>query len=258
VQVLILASPFFEAALSGGWRETEPRVKKDVVVSDAVADEKDDAGDATPKESGSPEQLSDLTRTDNDGTEDDDSDDDFKSARPVSVAYSEPPPSMTASYLSSILYEDESEASWEDDDGGGEVVARLWLRDEKAQSFQDLLCHVYPRQECLISWNNVGELSATQSDHVTFAPPSPLLTHPHSRDAGSRWPTSSTSLLSGERASLFCCLRLRAGQRSGCGSRRRTTCEPNPRHTSQPLMARWADRLHAQTRVVQGSLPVRA
>jgi hypothetical protein len=131
-------------------------VAKAVKQDDVAAGDKLSMGDATPKEPGSPEQVRNSHESDNDGSTDED--DDFKSARPVSVAYSEPPPSMTASYLSSILYEDESEASWEDDDGGSEVVARLWLRDERARSFQDLLCHVYPRQECLISWNNVGEL----------------------------------------------------------------------------------------------------
>ena len=152
----VLASPFFEAVLAGGWRETESRVKQDDTVAGVGEVDEVQVGDATPKELGSPEQVRPTVDSDDDDT--DDEDDDFKSARPISVAYSEPSPSMTASYLSSILYEDESEASWEDDDGGGEVVARLWLRDEKAQSFQDLLCHIYPRQECLISWNNVGEL----------------------------------------------------------------------------------------------------
>lgn len=157
--VLWLGSPFFEAALGGGWSETEPKpTRREPSGRQEAGVASWDQGDGkdTPRVGQSPEQVSTSPPTDPDSTDDDE---DWKSTRPVSVACSEPPPSMTASYLSSVLYDDESEASWDDDgDNRVAIVARLWLRDEKAQSFQDLLCHIYPKQDCLISWNNVGEL----------------------------------------------------------------------------------------------------
>ena len=167
-EVLQLASSFFEVALGGGWSETEPRPTKAGTQQQEGGEGQGQSdgsnlgvkgtSEGAPREGRSDGSVRKLVES---GWDQSDEDQEANSARPLSVAYSDPAPSMTASYLSSVLHEDDDAAGWDDDDDedGVAVVARLWLREEKAPSFQDLLCHIYPRQECLISWNNVGELS---------------------------------------------------------------------------------------------------
>ncbi|KAM0754557.1 hypothetical protein T439DRAFT_321591 [Meredithblackwellia eburnea MCA 4105] len=82
---------------------------------------------------------------------------------PVPLSPPSPPSeaggSIAPSFLSSVLDDYSDSSSEEDEDEDDEaVICRLRLVDEKAEYFQDLLCHIYPRLECLISWNNAGEL----------------------------------------------------------------------------------------------------
>ncbi|GEM10596.1 BTB/POZ-like domain containing protein [Rhodotorula toruloides] len=67
------------------------------------------------------------------------------------------PPSLDASVAASSVVEDADE----DDDEFVEewVECRLRIQEENAASFQDLLCHVYPRLDCAITWSNVEDLS---------------------------------------------------------------------------------------------------
>ncbi|BGP34060.1 hypothetical protein JCM10296v2_005875 [Rhodotorula toruloides] len=67
------------------------------------------------------------------------------------------PPSLGASVAASSVVEDTDE----DDDELVEewVECRLRIQEENAASFQDLLCHVYPRLDCAITWSNVEDLS---------------------------------------------------------------------------------------------------
>lgn len=83
-------------------------------------------------------------------------------------------PSIAPSYLSSVDYDEEEDQ----DDDDESIVCRIALKEETASStfdspprtllqadpslrstgFQDLLCHIYPRLECLVTWQNAGDL----------------------------------------------------------------------------------------------------
>lgn len=166
-EVLILASPFFESVITGGWKETEPRRPRQAPAAGSGASTSPSTTpqptpDAHPQAQA---QAQAEARTSIDHDPDrapaapvpTDGDDQHKPhlARPPS-----PPASLSASYISSIVDDDEDGQSDDDGDDEGEelVVCRLRLVEENALSFQALLCHLYPRLECLISWNNVGDL----------------------------------------------------------------------------------------------------
>lgn len=189
-EVLILASPFFESVITGGWKETEPRPpKKAGPAQDGAAEpgahtragtdcaaRSSDSPDASrepfeaaqPTADQHPEPTADTDSVASPVLPEDDANrtprlptPHIAAPRPPSPPVSEVDavaPSLTASYISSIV--DDDDESDDDDDGVGEedVVCRLRLVEEKALSFQALLCHLYPRLECLISWNNVGDL----------------------------------------------------------------------------------------------------
>jgi hypothetical protein len=111
--------------------------------------------------------------TDKDVDGDDDDDDQFRT-RLASLTLSTPaaPPKseeqgvdlepLSASVLSrqSIIAYSEADSIEDDDSDLGDetIVCRIKLKEERAASFQDLLCHIYPRLECLISWANAGDL----------------------------------------------------------------------------------------------------
>ncbi|KAL8293020.1 hypothetical protein RQP46_000714 [Phenoliferia psychrophenolica] len=193
-EILILSSPFFESVITGGWKETEPRQPRkprrlsndgEAEAAPAPAAETDDGsggGGATPRTPDSRTSFeTSNTSPDNDTTTftttsvDVDSspplpalDDVNRTPRqphsatqatpsPPASESGDPAPSMTASYISSSVMDDD-EDSEEDTEGEDDVICRLRLVEEKAASFQALLCHLYPRLECLISWNNVGDL----------------------------------------------------------------------------------------------------
>lgn len=177
-EILMLSSPFFESVLTGGWRETEPKVKKKEVV--LVPDEDVDAvslglevevGAAARRESYSTTRTTASTHPEMSVDSEAPTTDDrtpllvlpLSPSPPLSSplpspTFSEPDdlaPSMTASYVSSIMSPEDSDDDSDDDD---EIVCRLRLREEKASSFQDLLCFVYPRLDFAISWNNAADL----------------------------------------------------------------------------------------------------
>lgn len=163
--MLVLASPFFESLLSGNWKETAPRKKRkkksllgttsvsskraSVQSRTSVATSIDDEGTA-----GSPvvdvetslERLSfeqDLQQ--DEGEEEEDSE-----GSEGGVA-----PSLASSQISSMVADSDDDSEDDDDDY---IVCRLRLKEERASSFQDLLCHIYPRLECTISWQNASDL----------------------------------------------------------------------------------------------------
>ncbi|GAA6038354.1 hypothetical protein JCM8097_007606 [Rhodosporidiobolus ruineniae] len=134
-EVLALASPFFGGVLAGGWRETAPRPSaplRPVSISTDL-----DRG-----EEEAPFGLPDDPLHGGSGS----------TASPPTSAAGDPAPSMSASYVSSVV--DDSEDGDEDD----WLECRLRICEENASSFQDLLCHIYPRLDCLVSWPNVEDL----------------------------------------------------------------------------------------------------
>jgi hypothetical protein len=147
-EVLLLASPFFEAVILGEWAETSRRGKRESrgpvdtdVVTEAALPPTTPTGTSDPL---------DVPPTDSSDT----------SETPHSPPSPSPQIPSTHSSRSPSYVEystRDQESIWEDDDEEG-VVCRLDLPEEKASSFQDLLCHLYPRLECLISWNNAGDL----------------------------------------------------------------------------------------------------
>lgn len=180
-EVLMLSSPFFESVLTGGWRETEPRVrKKDAeVVREPAVEEEEEAvspgleveGARSKRESYSTTRTTASASTETSVDEDTPATTDRtpllvfppSSSPPLSPSLPSPTlselddlaPSMTASYVSSVMSPEDSDDDSDDDE---EIVCRLRLREEKAASFQDLLCFVYPRLDFLVSWANAAEL----------------------------------------------------------------------------------------------------
>ncbi|GAA5988354.1 hypothetical protein JCM11641_003491 [Rhodosporidiobolus odoratus] len=136
-EVLALASPFFSGVLAGGWKETAPRPRlpqNQHHSSTTLASTDADHGDAM---FGLPD------------------DPQYRLPSPSASLAGDPLPSSSASLVSSSLVADSDEADDDDDDF---VECRLRICEESASSFQDLLCHVYPRLDCLISWTNVEDL----------------------------------------------------------------------------------------------------
>ncbi|BGP18581.1 hypothetical protein JCM10213_002131 [Rhodosporidiobolus nylandii] len=133
-EVLALASPFFQAVLAGGWRETEvkrgPSARKETSAATASDDDPGEALFGLPDEPHRPPSLA------------------------ASLA-SDTSPSMSASCTSASVVTDSDD---DEDDADDFVECRLRICEENASSFQDLLCHVYPRLDCLISWTNVEDL----------------------------------------------------------------------------------------------------
>ncbi|GAA5915560.1 hypothetical protein JCM5296_007283 [Sporobolomyces johnsonii] len=144
-EVLALASPFFEDLLAGGWSETQPRARKAGGAQTPVADSDKRASLAPSSDGG--EEISPP---------------DEPVPRPPSPASNsiddEPPASMAASWMStvsSVVQDSDSD----DPDGDEEwIECRLRIHEENASSFQDFLCHIYPRLDCVIAWNNVSDL----------------------------------------------------------------------------------------------------
>lgn len=146
-EVLLLASPFFEAVILGDWAETSRRVKRESrgpVDPDMLTEPI-----LPPTPPGTSDPLDALPTTSSAAGE-----------APESPPSPSPrnPSTHSSRSPSYVEYSTRDQASiWDEDDDEG-VVCRLDLPEEKASSFQDLLCHLYPRLECLISWNNAGDL----------------------------------------------------------------------------------------------------
>jgi hypothetical protein len=137
---MTLASPYFESVIEGGWKETAPRQPQ--VRADAE------------RRSSFTTAVSDATSIDEEPVPEEDSLSRTPIAAPLtaSATASAFAASMVSSYLSRDHEEDDDDL---DDDT---IICRLKLKEEKASSFQDLLFHVYPRLECLISWQNAEDL----------------------------------------------------------------------------------------------------
>lgn len=161
-EVLALASPFFEGVLSGGWRETEP-----------VTPRRHPASTSTPAATSSSSHKRDSfaapASTDRDDSAeplpfpDDGADDartpvldlpEYPLAASTASLLGAPAASVTLSLAASSVVEDTED----EDDGEDWLECRLRLVEETASSFQDLLCHIYPRLECAIDWINVEDL----------------------------------------------------------------------------------------------------
>ncbi|KAK4705782.1 hypothetical protein P7C70_g398, partial [Phenoliferia sp. Uapishka_3] len=195
--VLVLASPFFESCITGGWKETEPRANKlgtagaptlagqregrqgqevNSVEPAAESERELDSPVSSKRQSFQTSKTtassSTETSVDIDPPDPESTPPSANSAPPHTTAFtttqmdpSSPPgsdlgevaPSITVSYISSIFEDDEIDSD-DDEEGDEQVICRLRLVEENASSFQDLLCHLYPRLECLISWNNAGDL----------------------------------------------------------------------------------------------------
>lgn len=108
------------------------------------------------------------------------------SSMPLPVPES-PSQSMLTDIAPSSLasYDDtwHSEDGGEDDedvrdvqDGYPPICARIYLREEKAPAFQGLLCHIYPRGNCVVSWENANDLYVPRvSSHCNRVLMSPSL-----------------------------------------------------------------------------------
>ncbi|KAJ3767363.1 hypothetical protein FB446DRAFT_793267 [Lentinula raphanica] len=151
-EVLVFASPFFEAALSGNWSETETEGKED-----------------TPDEG--PSQT--------------------HSRRPpslITISQSIGPDSETEMRLT---FDPVQDGDGDGDHPRSDVVAKqqtsstatavIVLKEERPSTFHDFLKYIYPHLSCLITWNNVEPLfhishrllqPSLQRDCLTF-----LLTH---------------------------------------------------------------------------------
>ncbi|GAA5859075.1 hypothetical protein JCM8547_003993 [Rhodosporidiobolus lusitaniae] len=134
-EVLALASPFFGGVLAGGWKETEPPKPRVATSTTHDVDEHAETIFGLPDD---PLHTPQATST----------------ASPPASGVGDQPPSMSASYASSSVTV-ESDESGEEEEW---VECRLKIGEEKASSFQDLLMHIYPRLNCLISWTNVEDL----------------------------------------------------------------------------------------------------
>ncbi|GAA5881036.1 hypothetical protein JCM3774_003075 [Rhodotorula dairenensis] len=140
-EVLALASPFFQGLLAGGWAETQP------VLSDPPPHSKD--GDTTAR------SVVQEGKTDSPGPEAADLGSDESPAVSHALGTGDTR-SFTTAFTTSSMVEDVDE----DDDplDATFVECRLRLHEESSSSFQDLLCHVYPRLDCAIHWSNVEDL----------------------------------------------------------------------------------------------------
>ncbi|GAA6055143.1 hypothetical protein JCM3770_007463 [Rhodotorula araucariae] len=160
-EVLALASPFFAGVLAGGWRETEPvplrreRAQTETPAREtrsdsfmAAASQDYEAHEPLPFPGGEGEEEGEPSTPvfDLPGHR--------LSISNASLRGAEAP-SVSVSLAASSVVEDLED----EDDGEDFLECRLRLVEENASSFQDLLCHIYPRLECAIDWTNVEDLS---------------------------------------------------------------------------------------------------
>ncbi|BGP50386.1 hypothetical protein JCM10450v2_006305 [Rhodotorula kratochvilovae] len=159
-EVLALASPFFAGVLAGGWRETEPvSPKRERVQSESQTQvrRQDSFVTAASQDVDAQEPLPFP------GGEDVDNDPrtpvfehpEYPLSGSSASLLGAPAPSVSISLAASSIVEDLED----EDDGEDFLECRLRLVEETASSFQDLLCHIYPRLECAIDWTNVEDLS---------------------------------------------------------------------------------------------------
>ncbi|GAA5986089.1 hypothetical protein JCM10908_006403 [Rhodotorula pacifica] len=148
-EVLALASPFFQGVLAGGWAETQPAASyafQPTVSAQEVTTQCDDriveANLPFPEQQGEglPDEPEPSAST-------------LASHAPGAADTH----SFTTAFTTSSIVEDTDE---DDDDplDATFVECRLRIHEESASSFQDLLCHIYPRLECAIHWSNVEDL----------------------------------------------------------------------------------------------------
>lgn len=161
-EVLALASPFFEGLLNGGWRETEPvsssssskRPKADGERRGETSERDSFAASASTDRDDDAEPLP-FPGEDGDGVRTPVLDlPEYPLAASSASLLGAPAASVSASLAASSVIEDTEDG----DDGEDWLECRLRLVEETASSFQDLLCHIYPRLECAIDWTNVEDL----------------------------------------------------------------------------------------------------
>lgn len=141
-EVLALASPFFQGVLAGGWAETQPVPAEPLPLADYGY-----TAAATPAKAQGETGLS--------GAEIELGHDEPRVIAPAQGTGGDSR-SFTTAFTTSSMVEDADE----DDDplDATFVECRLRLHEESATSFQDLLCHIYPRLDCAIHWSNVEDL----------------------------------------------------------------------------------------------------
>ncbi|GAA5891222.1 hypothetical protein JCM8208_002550 [Rhodotorula glutinis] len=160
-EVLALASPFFEGVLNGGWRETEPvasRRQQDSSTTTPVATSSKRDSFAAPASTDCDDSAEPLPFPDDDGADEQRTPvldlPEYPLAASTASLLGAPAASVTISLAASSVVEDTED----EDDGDDWLECRLRLVEETASSFQDLLCHIYPRLECAIDWINVEDL----------------------------------------------------------------------------------------------------
>lgn len=168
-EVLGLSSPFFENVLCGGWRETErlgelkkgkekgkgkQKMEEEDLQVDGEMDQDNSQRDALVDKIGVKSCSSTLESTSNPVT-----------PTTVHITTSSILSHTSPTQTDSDSEDDDDDLEDDDDEDDDEeepgIVCRLSLKEERASSFQDLLYHIYPRMECMISWNNVGDLYIT-------------------------------------------------------------------------------------------------
>lgn len=145
-EVLALASPFFQGVLAGGWAETQqpqPSCEKETsfLTTSPICAEGEGRTDSPDPEGPDLYRVGPETST-------------FAATSHTQATGDTR--SFTTAFTASSIVEDANE----DDDplDATFVECRLRIHEESASSFQDLLCHIYPRLECAIHWSNVEDL----------------------------------------------------------------------------------------------------
>lgn len=154
-EVLVFASPFFEAALSGNWSETEGEAAVEIEGTETRSERSSRRPPSliTISQLTGPESETEIRLT-FDPVEESDSDHDIDQYRSDAFAklHDSSPP-----------------------------TAVIVLKEERANTFHDFLKYIYPHLSCIITWNNVEPLihishkllqPSLQRDCLTF-----LLTH---------------------------------------------------------------------------------
>ncbi|KAJ3783412.1 hypothetical protein GGU10DRAFT_53327 [Lentinula aff. detonsa] len=150
-EVLVFASPFFEAALSGNWSETEAEGKEDAEEGQSQRSSQRPPSLITISQSIGPDSETEMRLT-FDPVKENDSDADYSRGDALAKLQNSSP-----------------------------STAVIVLKEERPSTFHDFLKYVYPHLSCIITWNNVEPLihishrllqPSLQRDCLTF-----LLTH---------------------------------------------------------------------------------
>lgn len=185
-EVLILASPFFEACITGGWKESQPRnrkrrsVRKSLEIpvpeewgSDLASPSSKRESFQTSKSHASADSPTSVDEGPHEAEEvqstDAESETPVPARPPTPTVHSpqgseagDPAPSLTASYISSVVEDDDEE----DTEGEEDVICRLSLPEESATHFQSLLRFIYPRCDPVSALHEIPEFTTNVHQQV--------------------------------------------------------------------------------------------